>query len=70
MIATAYYIQVMREMWMKPVPADADTSSVRVPISLQAAVTLCGVATLAFGVVPGIVAKAGSLTDLYGALAP
>lgn len=69
-IATAYYIQVMREMWMKPVPADADTSSVRVPISLQAAVTLCGVATLAFGVVPGIVAKAGSLTDLYGALAP
>ena len=66
-VATAYYITVMREMWMKPVPENADTSSVKVPASLQAALAICGVATLAFGVVPGIIAKVGSITDLTGA---
>ncbi|MDO8391104.1 MAG: NADH-quinone oxidoreductase subunit N [Actinomycetota bacterium] len=66
-VATAYYITVMREMWMKPVPENADTSSVKVPASLQAALAICGVATLAFGVVPGIIAKVGAITDLTGA---
>lgn len=66
-VATAYYITVMREMWMKPVPENADTSAVKVPASLQAALAICGVATLAFGVVPGIIAKVGALTDLTGA---
>jgi NADH-quinone oxidoreductase subunit N len=69
-VATAYYITVMREMWMKPVPEGANTSSIKVPASLQAALAICGVATLAFGVVPGIIAKVGSLTDLYGAFHP
>ena len=66
-VATAYYITVMREMWMKPVPEGADTSAVKVPASLVAALTITGLATLAFGVVPGIIAKVGSLTDLTGA---
>ncbi|CAB4852551.1 MAG: NADH-quinone oxidoreductase subunit NuoN [Actinobacteria bacterium] len=66
-VATAYYITVMREMWMKPVPEGADTSAVKVPASLVAALTITGLATLAFGVVPGIIAKVGSLTDLNGA---
>ncbi|MEI8240947.1 MAG: NADH-quinone oxidoreductase subunit N, partial [Actinomycetota bacterium] len=66
-VATAYYITVMREMWMKPVPEGADTSAVKVPASLLAALTITGLATLAFGVVPGIIAKVGSLTDLTGA---
>ena len=68
-IATAYYITIMREMWMKPVP-DGDVRPIRVPGSLQAALVLCGVATIAFGVVPGLIARAGSITDLFGALQP
>ena len=67
-VATAYYIQVMREMWMKPVPEGQDVDAVKVPFSLQAALVLCGVGTVLFGVIPGLVAKAGELTDLYGAL--
>jgi hypothetical protein len=43
-------------------------SAVKVPLTLQAALVLCGLGTLVFGVVPGLVAKAGELTDLYGAL--
>ncbi len=67
-VATAYYIQVMREMWMKPVPEAANAAAVKVPFSLQAALAICGVATLGFGVVPGVIAKIGKLSDLYGAL--
>jgi len=68
-IATAYYITVMREMWMKPVP-DGDTTPIKVPASLQAALAICGVATLAFGVLPGLIAEVGSITDLAGAFNP
>jgi NADH-quinone oxidoreductase subunit N len=65
-IATAYYITVMREMWMKPVP-DGDITPIRVPAPIIAAVAMCGVATLLFGVLPGIVGKFGNLSDLAGA---
>ena len=68
-IATAYYITVMREMWMKPVP-DGDTTPVKVPASLKAAIGICGVATLVLGVLPGLVGNAGAITDLFGALQP
>jgi NADH-quinone oxidoreductase subunit N len=65
-IATAYYITVMREMWMKPAP-DGDVTPVRIPASLQAALAITGVATLLFGILPGIISRYGSLTDLAGA---
>jgi NADH-quinone oxidoreductase subunit N len=68
-IATAYYVTVMREMWMKPVP-DGDVTPIKVHTSLQAALFICGVATVAFGVLPGLIAKVGSITDLAGALQP
>jgi NADH-quinone oxidoreductase subunit N len=68
-IATAYYITIMREMWMKPVP-DGDTTPIKVPAPLQAALAICGIATLVFGVLPGLIGKAGAITDLYGALSP
>ena len=48
-VATAYYLSVMREMWMKPVP-DGDRSPVVVPFSIGAALSLTIVATVAFGV--------------------
>jgi NADH-quinone oxidoreductase subunit N len=56
----------MREMWMKPAP-EGDTSPIKVPGSLQAALALCASLTLLFGVLPGIVAKFGNLSDLAGA---
>ena len=65
-IATAYYITVMREMWMKPAP-DGDVTPVKVPASLRAALAITGVATLLFGVLPGIVSRFGELSDLAGA---
>lgn len=65
-IATAYYISVMREMWMKPKP-EGDTSPIRVPAPVAAALAICGVTTLVFGVLPGLVAKFGELRDLTGA---
>jgi NADH-quinone oxidoreductase subunit N len=65
-IATAYYITVMREMWMKPVP-DGDTTPIKVQPPVMAALAITGILTLVFGVVPGIVGKFGNLSDLAGA---
>jgi NADH-quinone oxidoreductase subunit N len=64
-IATAYYITVMREMWMKPVP-DGDVTPVRVHGSIKAALAITGIATLVFGVLPGITGY-GGITELAGA---
>jgi NADH-quinone oxidoreductase subunit N len=48
-IALYYYANVAREMWMKPVP-DGDTTPVKIPVSLAAALALSVVVTVAFGV--------------------
>jgi len=48
-ISLGYYANVAREMWMNPVP-DGDTSRVRVPVSLTAALAITGLLTIAFGV--------------------
>jgi len=66
-IATAYYIAVMREMWMKPAP-DGDVTPIKIHGSVQAALVICGVATLVLGVLPGLIAKVGAITDLAGVL--
>jgi NADH-quinone oxidoreductase subunit N len=52
-ISLAYYLSIMRTMFMDDVP-DGDTTPVRVPISLAAVVTLCALTTLAVGVFPMI----------------
>lgn len=64
-IATAYYISVMREMWMKPAP-DGDVTPIKVHGSVQAALVICAVSTLVLGVLPGLIAKVGAITDLAG----
>jgi NADH-quinone oxidoreductase subunit N len=64
-IATAYYVTVMREMWMKPAP-DGDVTPVRIPGSIKAALAITGVATLVFGVLPGLTGY-GGITELAGA---
>ena len=66
-IATAYYMSVMREMWMKPAP-EGDVTPIKVHGSVQAALIICGVATLVLGVLPGLIAKVGAITDLAGVL--
>lgn len=65
-IAASYYIVVMREMWMKPAP-DGDETPVLVPSSIRAALIITVVATIAFGVLPGLTGY-GSLTSLTGAV--
>ena len=64
-IATAYYVTIMREMWMKPVP-DGDSTPVRIPGSIKAALAITGIATLVLGVLPGFTAY-GGITELAGA---
>ncbi len=61
-IAAAYYITVMREIWMKPVP-DGDTTPIRTPAALQAALAI----TAAASVLPGMISRFGDLADLTGA---
>ncbi|MEY4607376.1 MAG: NADH-quinone oxidoreductase subunit [Actinomycetota bacterium] len=65
-VASAYYITVMREMWMKPAPEGRSTL-VRVPAPVTAALVLCCAATVILGVLPGLVARFGDLADLTGA---
>ena len=48
-IALYYYANVARQMWMRPVP-DGDRTPIVVPFSIQAAIGLTAVATMAFGV--------------------
>jgi NADH-quinone oxidoreductase subunit N len=48
-IALAYYANIAKEMWMNPAP-DGDTTRVRVPVSLNAALAITAVFTLVFGV--------------------
>ncbi len=65
-IATAYYIMLMREMWMKPVP-DGDVTPIKVQAPVMAALAITGVCTVLFGVLPGLVSNFGDLSDLAGA---
>jgi NADH-quinone oxidoreductase subunit N len=53
-IAFAYYGRLMRIMWMDDVP-DGDTTPIRVPASLTAALAITVAVTLVFGVFPGAV---------------
>jgi hypothetical protein len=56
----------MREIWMKPVP-DGDTTEIRTPNAIQAALALTCAATIVLGVLPGLVSQYGDLSDLTGA---
>ena len=50
---------------MKPAP-DGDVAPIRVPGSIKAALAITGVATLVFGVLPGVIGS-GGITELAGA---
>ncbi len=65
-IAFGYYGNVMREMWMRPVP-DGDTTHVVVPSAITVALGLTTFATLLMGILPGLVLHFGDLANLAGA---
>jgi len=54
-IALFYYAKVARMMWFENTPEGADTSSLRVPPSLVAALGLTAAATLLFGIYPAVI---------------
>jgi NADH-quinone oxidoreductase subunit N len=60
-IALFYYANVAREMFMSPAP-DGDTTPVRVPQSLVAALGITATVTLLVGVLPNVVLHFGDLS--------
>ncbi|MEO6124552.1 MAG: NADH-quinone oxidoreductase subunit N [Ilumatobacteraceae bacterium] len=67
-IAFGYYGSVMRQMWMNPVP-DGDTTPIKMPSSLTAALGITAIATIVLGILPQLVLRFGDLQDLTGAVA-
>jgi len=67
MIAFGYYGNVLREIWMRPVP-DGDTTPVRVQPAIIVALGITGIATLVFGVLPSFVLHFGDLASLTSAI--
>ena len=65
-IAAAYYMRVLRVVWMDDAP-DGDVSPVHPPAPVVAALAITVVGTLVVGVLPNIVARVGALDALTGA---
>ena len=66
-ISAAYYMKVLREMWMKPVP-DGDTNPVVAPQPVWAALGICAAGTVVLGIMPSLVLRFADLRDLTSAL--
>jgi NADH-quinone oxidoreductase subunit N len=67
-IALAYYANVARTMWMEDAP-DGDTTPVRVPVSLRAALAITMAGTLVLGLVPWAT-KLGDMAEFTTAAIP
>ena len=68
-ISAAYYMKVLRVVWMDDVP-DGDTTPIVTPSPIMAALALTVIGTIAVGVYPRLVAGFGELQDLTGAVLP
>lgn len=66
-IAFGYYGNVMREIWMRPVP-DGDVTAISVPGSLRLALVITTGATLVFGILPGVGLRFADLAEIAGAI--
>ena len=64
-IAAGYYLKVARTMWFEPAP-DGDVTPVDVPFSLRSALAITVIATVVFGVLPGLLTNAASLPLAVG----
>jgi len=65
-IAAAYYLRLMREMWMNE-PPDGDVTPIVTPQPVVAALAITGIGTVVLGVLPGLVLRFADLDDLTGA---
>jgi NADH-quinone oxidoreductase subunit N len=65
-IAAAYYMRVLRVVWMAPAP-DGNTAPLVTPPPVAAALGITAIGTLVVGVLPGLVLRFGALGDLTGA---
>jgi NADH-quinone oxidoreductase subunit N len=65
-VSLYYYANVARVMWMEPVP-DGDTTRIRVPQALAAALVITAVITLLTGILPQMVLRFGDLSQLVAA---
>jgi len=68
-IAAAYYMRVLRVIWMDDAP-DGDVTPIRTPAPIAAALVMTAFGTIVLGVLPNLVARFGNLPDLTGALSP
>ncbi len=66
-VAFGYYGNVMREIWMRPVP-DNDTTLISVPGSLKLVLVITAGATLVFGILPGVGLHFADLAEIAGAI--
>ena len=66
-IAAGYYMRVLRQIWMSPVP-DGDTTRITTPSSIWLALGISAGGTVLLGVLPGLVLRFADLPDLTGAL--
>lgn len=66
-IAAAYYMRVLRQIWMAPAP-DGDTSPIVVPPPIRLALVITAGGTVVLGILPGLVLRFADLPDLTGAL--
>ncbi|MET0827697.1 MAG: NADH-quinone oxidoreductase subunit N [Acidimicrobiales bacterium] len=68
-IALFYYANVARQMWFQDAP-EGETTSIRVPFSLSAALGIAVIGTLAFGIFPGLVTHFGDAANLAASAIP
>lgn len=66
-VAFGYYGNVMREIWMRPVP-DGDVTAISVPGSLRLALVITTGSTLVFGILPGVGLHFADLAEIAGAI--
>ena len=68
-VALFYYAGVARQMWFEDAP-EGETTPIKVPVSLTAALGIAALGTLVFGILPGLVTHFGDVADLVVAAAP
>jgi NADH-quinone oxidoreductase subunit N len=66
-VALFYYANIARYMWFQPAP-EGETTPIRVPVGLTAALGIAVLGTLAWGVFPGLVTHFGDVADLAAVL--
>ncbi len=62
-IAAFYYLNVAKQMWFMPAP-DLDHTPIRLPAPLATALGITLIATIVFGILPGIVGDLSDFTSL------